>query len=72
MDEVQAKHGKVLHIFVDKYSLDGKVFVRFETKQGAQLAQKALHGRWFAKKTISAIYLSDSEYFSKFPELIIW
>jgi len=60
------KFGKVQHIFVDKSSL-GFVFLKMDSHQSALKVAKSLHGRWFAKKMISAELLSASAYKSKFP-----
>lgn len=35
----------------------GFVYLRFENTQGAIAAQRALHGRWFAGKMITATYM---------------
>lgn len=62
-----AKFGTLRHIFVDKNS-DGFVYLRFDNKQGAMDAQRALHGRWFAGKMISAIFMLPENYEAQFPE----
>ncbi|RZC81627.1 hypothetical protein C5167_044200 [Papaver somniferum] len=54
-DEV-SKFGTVKHIFVDKNSA-GHVYLRFDTTTSAMSAQRALHGRWFAGKMITAAYM---------------
>ena len=33
------------------------MYLRFENTQGAVAAQRALHGRWFAGKMITATYM---------------
>ncbi|KAI3833359.1 hypothetical protein MKX03_028911, partial [Papaver bracteatum] len=53
-DEV-SKFGTVKHIFLDKNS-GGHVYLRFDTKTSAMSAHRALHGRWFAGKIITAAY----------------
>merc|ERR1719443_2900304 len=63
-EEECAKYGRVLHCSVDKNS-DGHVFLCFDTAAHAELAAKALHGRWFAKKQITAEYKSPAEYIVK-------
>eukprot|EP00249_Psilotum_nudum_P020997 c27926_g1_i3 orf=632-2377(-) len=68
-DEVQmecSKFGVVRHIFVDKYS-PGHVYLRFDSLVSASNAQRALHGRWFAGKVITATFLSPQAYNTKFP-----
>ena len=44
------KHGGVLHIFVDKASTQGNVYVKCPTISAAVASVGALHGRWFAGK----------------------
>ena len=45
------KHGGVAHIYVDKASPQGNVYVKCPNIQTAVAAVNALHGRWFAGKT---------------------
>lgn len=42
------KHGGVLHIFVDRQSAQGNVYVKCPTIATAAASVNALHGRWFA------------------------
>ena len=44
------KHGGVLHIYVDKASPQGNVYVKCPTIAAAVASVQALHGRWFAGK----------------------
>nr|POF10666.1 isoform 3 of rna-binding protein 39 [Quercus suber] len=46
----------------------GFVYLRFENTQGAVAAQRALHGRWFAGKMITATYMVPQAYEAKFPD----
>jgi len=62
-----SKFGNLKHIFVDKNSV-GFVYLRFENAQAAVEAQRALHGRWFAGKMITATYMTTETYEAKFPE----
>ncbi|KAF8112706.1 hypothetical protein N665_0062s0054 [Sinapis alba] len=62
-----SKFGELNHIFVDKNSI-GFVYLRFENTQAAMGAQRALHGRWFAGKMITATYMTKESYEAKFPE----
>ncbi|CAN8270846.1 unnamed protein product [Cochlearia groenlandica] len=62
-----SKFGELKHIFVDKNSV-GFVYLRFENPQAAAGAQRALHGRWFAGKMITATYMTTETYQAKFPE----
>uniref|UniRef100_A0A0C9S7S7 TSA: Wollemia nobilis Ref_Wollemi_Transcript_12845_2365 transcribed RNA sequence n=1 Tax=Wollemia nobilis TaxID=56998 RepID=A0A0C9S7S7_9CONI len=63
-----SKFGAVLHIFVDKYS-SGHVYLRFDNATSAVGAQRALHGRWFAGKMITATFMTSSSYEAKFPDI---
>ncbi|XP_073008643.1 uncharacterized protein [Typha latifolia] len=68
-DDVEAecsKFGTVKHIFVDKMTA-GFVYLRFDSIASAMAAQRALHGRWFAGKMITASYLTPQYYAAKFP-----
>ncbi|KAL1188532.1 Nucleolin 1 [Cardamine amara subsp. amara] len=62
-----SKFGKLKHIYVDKNSV-GFVYLRFENTQAAMGAQRALHGRWFAGKMITATYMTTETYEAKFPD----
>ena len=42
------KHGGVMHIYVDKASPQGNVYVKCPNIGTAVAAVNALHGRWFA------------------------
>lgn len=42
------KHGGVLHIYVDKSSAQGNVYVKCPSIASAVASVNALHGRWFA------------------------
>ncbi|KAI3745243.1 hypothetical protein L1987_58352 [Smallanthus sonchifolius] len=64
-----SKHGKLKHIYVEKNSA-GFVYLRFENTQSAVAAQRALHGRWFAGKMITASFMVPQNYEAKFPDSI--
>ncbi|KAM7475168.1 hypothetical protein LguiB_022411 [Lonicera macranthoides] len=69
-DDVQAecsKFGMLKHIYVDKNTA-GFVYLRFENTQAAMNAQRALHGRWFAAKMITATFMLPQNYEAKFPD----
>ncbi|KAH7518389.1 hypothetical protein FEM48_Zijuj09G0166500 [Ziziphus jujuba var. spinosa] len=51
-----SKFGNLKHIYVDRNSV-GFVYLRFENTQASMAAQRALHGRWFAGKMITATYM---------------
>ncbi|XP_027363547.1 RNA-binding protein 39-like isoform X2 [Abrus precatorius] len=56
VEEECSKYGRVKHIFVDKHSA-GFVYLRFETVEAASAAQRAMHMRWFARRSISAVFM---------------
>merc|ERR1711937_133462 len=62
------KHGGVMHIYVDKASPQGNVYVKCPNIQTAVAAVNALHGRWFAGKVITAAYVPVTNYHNLFPE----
>ncbi|ROT60862.1 putative RNA-binding protein 39 isoform X7 [Penaeus vannamei] len=62
------KHGGVLHVFVDRQSAQGNVYVKCPTIATAAASVNALHGRWFAGKMITAAYVPVMSYHSLFPE----
>ncbi|GAV77236.1 RRM_1 domain-containing protein/RRM_5 domain-containing protein [Cephalotus follicularis] len=62
-----SKFGNLKHIYVDKNSA-GFVYLRFENTQAAMNGQRALHGRWFAGKMITATYMVPQNYETKFPD----
>ena len=41
------KYGGAVHVYVDKHSKDGIVYVKGHTRESAMLATKAIHGRYF-------------------------
>uniref|UniRef100_A0A6N2L8A2 RRM domain-containing protein n=2 Tax=Salix viminalis TaxID=40686 RepID=A0A6N2L8A2_SALVM len=67
VQEECSRFGGVKHIYVDKNSA-GFVYMRFENMQGAVNAQRALHGRWFAGKMITATFMVPQTYEAKFPD----
>ncbi|XP_078440052.1 splicing factor, CC1-like protein isoform X2 [Wolffia australiana] len=67
VQEECSKFGALKHIFVDKNTA-GLVYLRFETALAAVSAQRALHGRWFAGKMITASFMLPHAYLAKFPD----
>lgn len=65
-----SRFGHLEHIFVDRESKGGIVFLRFRTVQEAQHAVEALNGRWFANKQITADYVPEATYNLRFPESV--
>lgn len=62
------KHGGVLHIFVDRQSAQGNVYVKCPTIATAAASVSSLHGRWFSGRMITAAYVPVMSYHSLFPE----
>uniref|UniRef100_A0A665XBR4 RNA binding motif protein 39a n=1 Tax=Echeneis naucrates TaxID=173247 RepID=A0A665XBR4_ECHNA len=62
------KHGGVVHIYVDKNSPEGNVYVKCPSIPAAMAAVNALHGRYFAGKMITAAYVPLPTYHNLFPE----
>jgi len=67
MEEVQ-KYGALQHIYVDKTSQDGQVFLRFRDVPGGQNTFNALHSRWFGQNQISAEFIPEEVYVNQFPD----
>ncbi|CAN9512230.1 unnamed protein product [Ophioblennius macclurei] len=64
------KHGGVVHIYVDKNSAEGNVYVKCPSIPAAMAAVNALHGRYFAGKMITAAYVPLPTYHNLFPESV--
>uniref|UniRef100_A0A673Z7C2 RNA binding motif protein 39b n=1 Tax=Salmo trutta TaxID=8032 RepID=A0A673Z7C2_SALTR len=64
------KHGGIVHIYVDKNSPQGNVYVKCPTIPTAMAAVNALHGRWFAGKMITAAYVPLPTYHNLFPDSV--
>uniref|UniRef100_A0A671KMX9 RNA-binding protein 39-like n=1 Tax=Sinocyclocheilus anshuiensis TaxID=1608454 RepID=A0A671KMX9_9TELE len=62
------KHGGIVHIYVDKNSAEGNVYVKCATIPVAMAVVSALHGRWFAGKMITAAYVPLPTYHNLFPD----
>uniref|UniRef100_A0AAG5CWH5 RRM domain-containing protein n=1 Tax=Anopheles atroparvus TaxID=41427 RepID=A0AAG5CWH5_ANOAO len=62
------KHGGVQHVYVDKQSPAGNVYVKCPSIATAVLAVNALHGRWFAGRVIGAAYVPLINYYNLFPD----
>ncbi|VDK45286.1 unnamed protein product [Gongylonema pulchrum] len=65
-----AKNGGVLHIFVDKASPHGNVYVKCPSVAVAYKSVNALHGRWFSGKVITANYVPVASYSQLFPDSV--
>ncbi|XP_040890107.1 RNA-binding protein 39-like isoform X3 [Toxotes jaculatrix] len=64
------KHGGVVHIYVDKNSSEGNVYVKCPSIPAAMAAVNSLHGRYFAGKMITAAYVPLPTYHNLFPESV--
>ncbi|XP_050049560.1 RNA-binding protein 39 isoform X2 [Dermacentor andersoni] len=62
------KHGGVLHVYVDRASPEGHVYVKCPTIASAVASVNALHGRWFAGRIITAAYVPVMSYHTLFPD----
>jgi len=62
------KHGGVLHIYVDRASSDGNVYIKCPSIVTAVGSVNSLHGRYFAGKVITAAYVPLSNYHALFPD----
>ncbi|CAG0920082.1 unnamed protein product [Notodromas monacha] len=63
------KHGGVLHVFVDKTSAQGNVYVKCPSVAIATACVNALHGRWFAGRIITVAYVPVVNYHQLFPDV---
>ncbi|XP_071374573.1 RNA-binding protein 39-like [Centroberyx affinis] len=64
------KHGGIVHIYVDKNSTQGNVYVKCPSIPAAMATVNALHGRWFAGKMITAAYVPLPTYHNLFPDSV--
>ena len=62
------QHGDVYHIFVDKASPQGQVFLKFKDSIAASHAFQATNGRLFDGRQVKAEYIKESFYTTRFPE----
>ncbi|KAL4646309.1 RNA-binding protein 39-like isoform X1 [Arapaima gigas] len=65
-----SKHGGIVHIYVDKNSPQGNVYVKCPSIPGAMAVVNALHGRLFAGKMITAAYVPLPTYHNLFPDSV--
>ncbi|CAI2350211.1 unnamed protein product [Caenorhabditis sp. 36 PRJEB53466] len=65
------QHGGALHVFVDKGSEQGNVYVKCPSIAIAHQAVSALHGRWFSGKVITANYVPVNSYHDLFPDAML-
>ncbi|BFZ19551.1 hypothetical protein BsWGS_22590 [Bradybaena similaris] len=62
------KHGGVLHIYVDKNSPQGNVYVKCPSISAAVASVSALHGRFYAGRIITAAYVPLPNYHGLFVD----
>ncbi|XP_061949748.1 uncharacterized protein LOC133673111 isoform X1 [Populus nigra] len=65
VEEECSRYGQVKHIWVDKNSA-GHVYLQFDSMEAAARAQRAMHMRWFARRSILAIFMPTREYEARF------
>lgn len=63
-----SKHGGVVHIYVDRNSAEGNVYVKCPSIPAAMAAVNVLHGRLFNGKLVTAAYVPLPTYHNLFPE----
>eukprot|EP01006_Ploeotia_vitrea_P048208 TRINITY_DN67209_c1_g1_i1.p2 TRINITY_DN67209_c1_g1~~TRINITY_DN67209_c1_g1_i1.p2 ORF type:complete len:507 (+),score=270.65 TRINITY_DN67209_c1_g1_i1:2-1522(+) len=63
-----AKFGPLKHIFVDKDSPHGHVYLRFHDIEVAKRVQQSFHNRYFARRQLSADFVPEGTYSIKFPK----
>ncbi|KAM7401493.1 hypothetical protein PAMP_016802 [Pampus punctatissimus] len=62
------KHGGIVHIYIDKNSAEGNVYVKCPSIPAAMAAVNALHGRYFAGQVITAAFVPLPVYHQLFPD----
>ncbi|KAL3852363.1 hypothetical protein ACJMK2_016017 [Sinanodonta woodiana] len=58
----------ILHIYVDKTSKEGCVYIKCSSCEKAYEAYQSLHGWWFDGRLVTAKYLRLERYHERFPE----
>lgn len=56
------KHGSVVHVHVDRASMNGTVYVRFSNMTEATSCKMALDKRWFGGQQIAVEFLQDQNF----------
>lgn len=62
------KFGGALHVYVDKHSKEGVVYIMAYNHEAAVGATKKIHGTYFDGKMIQAAYIPEKNYFELFPD----
>jgi len=65
--EEVGQYGRLVHIYVDKTSKDGRIYLKFGGTDAAEKALRGLNGRWFAQNRIEANFMSEDAYKQMFP-----
>ncbi|XP_062520645.1 inner nuclear membrane protein Man1-like isoform X2 [Corticium candelabrum] len=60
--------GGITHIHVSRTSREGTVYLRCHSKEEAFDIRESLHGTWFNGKLITASYVHEARYDTRFPE----
>ena len=63
-----SKLGTVQHIFVDKFSKEGELWIRFVDSVGCLACYQKMNNRWYNKRQIKATVIDVEKYTSRFPE----
>ncbi|KAL3320300.1 RNA-binding protein 39 [Cichlidogyrus casuarinus] len=63
-----SQYGGILHMFIDKTSAQGNVYVKCPNIAVAQECVNKLHGRYFSKRMITAAYVPCANYHKLFPD----
>nr|KAG5706031.1 hypothetical protein BaRGS_028140 [Batillaria attramentaria] len=58
----------LVHIYVDKNSREGCVYVKCNSKEAAGLVRQALHGWWFDGRLVTVKHLKVEHYHNRWPE----
>lgn len=64
------KHGGVLHLHIDKTSVQGHIYIKCPSIAAAMASVNTLHGRFFAGRQITAAYVPLPSYHNLFPHSI--
>lgn len=60
-------HGAVVHVWIDKKSPFGCVYLKMDSLNSAMGAYNALHGGWYKGKLVTAKYIPEDKYHKWFP-----
>jgi RNA-binding protein 23/39 len=64
------KFGKITHIAIDPNS-KGFIYIKFSSRHAADDAIKALDGRFFGGKQVTAVHISEEDYVRMFPKAAV-